>query len=157
MDSASLSIKSAKQVQPGLKFTMSFMHESVTDPGSALAWLSHSLLLTKRYPLDSYVITNCYRQIKKDLGLTYGQTYQKITVMTSRILNIVGEPEKILMKVQVKDRDTLEHIPLSEIEKILDRINSQGHVGYIFVRYHESNSVSVIKRFRSSTWYEHTK
>lgn len=137
-------ISAAKSVNPRIKFALNFMYESVTDPDNALAWLSQDLEKSTKLPLDFYAIMAYHRQMKKELQLSDEETYEKIATMTAKLLKLFEDPKKILMKIQIRDWDTLQQIPLFEVSEVLKRINSQGRVSLAFVPYSAKHPLHAI-------------
>jgi len=133
------------QVNPRIEFAMNFMYESVTDPRNALAWLSQSLTESTRLPIDFFAIMAYHRQIKAELNLTDAGTYEKISNMTSNLHELIDDPNKILMKVQLKDWDTGKEIPAVETDEIFRRINAKGRVSLAFIPYSAKVHLDVIQ------------
>jgi biofilm PGA synthesis lipoprotein PgaB len=119
----------------------------LADKDNALAWLSQDLEAAMRLPLDFYAIMAYHRQIKKELNLSDEETYEKIASMTAKLLRVIDDPSKILMKIQVRDWDTRKQIPSFEINEILRRIDSQSEISLAFVPYSGRHSLEVISRY----------
>jgi biofilm PGA synthesis lipoprotein PgaB len=147
LDLARNLIRATREVNPNIKFALNFMYESVTDQDNALAWLSQDLEAAMRLPIDFYAIMAYHRQIKKELHLSDEETYEKIASMTARLLRVIDDPSKILMKIQVKDWDTRKQIPSIEIDEVLRRIDSQSKISLAFVPYSGKHSLEVISRY----------
>jgi biofilm PGA synthesis lipoprotein PgaB len=147
LDLARNLIRATREVNPSIKFALNFMYESVTDKDNALAWLSQDLEAAMRLPLDFYAIMAYHRQIKKELNLSDEETYEKIASMTAKLLRVIDDPSKILMKIQVRDWDTRKQIPSFEINEILRRIDSQSEISLAFVPYSGRHSLEVISRY----------
>lgn len=137
-------IQACRAVNPQIEFAMNFMYESVADPRNALAWLSQSLAESTRLPIDFYAIMAYHRQIKEELNLTDAGTYEKISKMTSNLLKLIDDPNKILMKVQLEDWNTGEQIP-AEADEVFRRINAEGRVSLAFVPYSAKVDLDVIQ------------
>jgi len=140
-------IQASRAANPQIEFAMNFMYESVTDPRNALAWLSQSLTESTKLPIDFYAIMAYHRQIKKELRLSDGAVYEKIAGMTTRLLRLIDDPNRIMMKIQIRDWETRKEIPSYEVEEVLRRINSQGSVSIAFVPYSAELSLDVIGRY----------
>jgi len=139
-------IRAAKGVNPRLQFALNFMYESVTDPKNAMAWLSQSIEESKRFPIDFYAIMAYHRQIKKELCLSDEAAYEKIGSMMAKLLKLIDDPNKILMKIQIRDWDTHKQIPSFEVDEVLRWINNQGRVSIAFVPYSANLPLDVIGR-----------
>ena len=144
---ASKLIQAAKGANPEIEVAMNFMYESVTDPKNALAWLSQSLDEAMKLPLDFYAIMAYHRQMKKELQLSEGDAYNKISTMTATLLNAIDDPHKILMKVQMSDWDTRKEIPVDEANQVFRRINNQGIVSLAFIPYSSKVPLNVIRHY----------
>jgi biofilm PGA synthesis lipoprotein PgaB len=142
---ASKLIKASRTANPQIEFAMNFMYESVTDPKNALAWLSQSLVESTKLPIDFYAIMAYHRQIKSELNLTDEGTYEKISDMTANALKLINDPNKILMKVQLKDWNTGRQIPAVEADEVLRRINAKGRVSLAFIPYSAQARLDVIQ------------
>jgi biofilm PGA synthesis lipoprotein PgaB len=144
---ASKLIQAAKGANPEIEVAMNFMYESVTDPKNALAWLSQSLDEAMKLPVDFYAIMAYHRQMKKELQLSEGDAYNKISTMTATLLNAIDDPHKILMKVQMSDWDTRKEIPVDEANQVFRRINNQGQVSLAFIPYSSKVPLHVIRHY----------
>jgi hypothetical protein len=85
-----------------------------------------------------------HRQIKKELQLSEDAVYEKISKMTERLLKLVDDPHKILMKVQMTDWKTRKQIPSYEADKVFEKINGHGQVSLAFIPYSSSTPLDVI-------------
>jgi biofilm PGA synthesis lipoprotein PgaB len=137
-------IESVKAVDPHIEIAMNFMYESVTAPRNALAWMSQSLTEAARLPIDYYAIMAYHRQIRKELQLSEAAAYEKISTMTERLLNLMDDPHKILMKVQMTDWKTRKQIPTYEADKVFEKINGHGKVSLAFIPYSASTPLDLI-------------
>ena len=147
LDLAHNLIRATKEINPSVKFALNFMYESVTDQDNALAWLSQDLEAATKLPLDFYAIMAYHRQIKKELHLSDEETYGKLANMSARLLRVIDDPSKILMKIQVRDWDTRKQIPSFEIDEVLRRIDSQSKISLAFVPCSGRHSLEVIRRY----------
>jgi len=145
-------IGAAKGVDPETEIAMNFVYESVSDPKNALAWLSHSLTEATKLPIDYYCVMAYQRQMQKELCLTEEAVYDKISLMAATLLDLVDDPHKILMKIQMSDWDTGQQIPSFEAGEIFERINAQGQVSLAFFPYSPRISMDLIGyHFRQGT------
>jgi biofilm PGA synthesis lipoprotein PgaB len=137
-------ILSAKEVNPDMEIALNFMYESVTAPKNALAWMSQSLAEASKLPIDYYAIMAYHRQIKKEMQLSEARAYDEISKMTARLIQLVDDPHKILMKVQLRDWKTRKQIPPSEADKVFQKINGHGKVSLAFIPYSSSTPLNAI-------------
>jgi len=128
-------IGAAKGVDPETEIAMNFVYESVSDPQNALAWLSQSLTEATKLPIDYYCVMAYHRQMQKELSLNEEAVYDKISLMTARLLDLIDDPHRILMKIQMSDWDTQKQIPSFEADEMFHRINAQGRVSLAFFPY----------------------
>jgi biofilm PGA synthesis lipoprotein PgaB len=140
-------IHAAKRADPEIEVAMNFMYESVTAPNNALAWLSQSLGEAMKLPLNFYAIMAYHRQIKKELQLSEAAAYNRVSSMTATLLNVIDDPHKILMKVQMSDWDTRKQIPADEANQVFKRINNQGQVSLAFIPYSPKVPLQVIGHY----------
>ncbi len=139
-------MSAVREGNPDLKFAINLYYETVTSPKNALAWLSQDIDEMMKYEFDYYSVMAYHRQIKKELGFSDEKTYNMLNNMTDAVVNMVGEPEKILMKVQVMDWDTRTAIPDDEIERTADFIKSSRKVNISFVPVTEDTSLEAIEK-----------
>ncbi len=139
-------IQASRAANPQIEFAMNFMYESVTDPKNALAWLSQSLVGSTKLPIDFYAIMAYHRQIKNELNLTDEGTYEKISNMTANALKLINDPNKVLMKVQLKDWSTGRQVPAVEADEVFRRINAKGRVSLAFIPYSAKARLDVIQQ-----------
>jgi biofilm PGA synthesis lipoprotein PgaB len=137
-------IRAARGIDPEIEIAMNFVYESVSDPQNALAWLSQSLTTAMTLPIDYYCVMAYHRQMQKELCLAKEAVYDKISLMTARLLDLVDDPHKILMKIQMSDWDTRKQIPSFEADAIFQKINAQGSVSLAFFPYSSHISMDLI-------------
>lgn len=147
---ASELMSAVKEVNPDLKFAVNLYYETVTSPKNALAWLSQDIDEIMKYKFDYYAVMAYHRQMKKELDFSDERTYKMLDDMTEAVVNKVGEPEKILMKVQVMDWDTRISIPEDEIEMASNFIKKDRKVNISFVPITEDTSLEIIKKILST-------
>jgi biofilm PGA synthesis lipoprotein PgaB len=137
-------IVAARSVNPEISIAMNFMYESVTSPRHALAWLSQSLHEATKLPIDYFAIMAYHRQIQKELRLSEVAAYEKVAHMTSRLLEWIEDPHKILMKVQMADWKTRKEIPPYEANQVFRKIRQRGRVSLAFIPYSPTLPLNVI-------------
>ena len=137
-------IHAAKSENPDIAIAMNFMYESVTAPRNALAWLSQSLPEAARLPIDYFAIMAYHRQIRKELRLSEEAAYNKVAHMTTRLLEQIDDPHKILMKVQMTDWKTRQEIPPYEANQVFRKINGRGRVSLAFIPYSPTLPLNII-------------
>ncbi len=140
-------MKSARDVNPDVKFALNLYYETITDPKNALAWLSQDINATLKYGFDYYSVMAYHRQIKKELQLSNNDLYIFLKNMTTRLIDLIDNPNKILIKIQVVDWDTNAPIPNREIDKVFKSITSQGRVSLAFTPVTKHPPLKVIRKY----------
>ncbi|MFV1951675.1 MAG: poly-beta-1,6-N-acetyl-D-glucosamine N-deacetylase PgaB [Nitrospinota bacterium] len=138
---------SARSVNPDLKFALNLYYETITDPKNALAWLSQDMNAALKCNFDYYSLMAYHRQIKKELQLSNKELYIFLKDMTTKMIDLIDNPNKILMKVQVVDWDTNIPIPHREIDKVFESITSQGRVSLAFTPVTKYLPLKVIRKY----------
>jgi biofilm PGA synthesis lipoprotein PgaB len=98
------------------------MYETVSDPKNALAWFSQNLIKATKGDFDYYAVMAYHRQMSEELEQDITQIKFMIEEMTSNAVNIVGDPQKVLIKLQTVDWKTSMPISSEEIYDILERV-----------------------------------
>ena len=65
--------------------------------------------------------------------------------VAGKAVKAVGDPAKVLMKVQILDWKGYEVIPKKEVEQVLTKILEQGNVSLAFVPYIDQFPLSSLK------------
>lgn len=124
-----------REKNPDVKFAINFMYESVLSPPSALAWFSQDLSKAVRSGFDYYSIMAYHRQMGDELGKGQREIEDLIEAMVEEAVNIVGDPEKVLIKLQTVNWDTGKAIPNSEVVRLLRRVKRTAPVSVAVVPY----------------------
>ncbi len=124
----------AERVQkPGLKFGINFYYETVTAPEHALAWFSQELepAVSRRY--DFYAIMLYHRQMQKELGLSKARTQSLVKKGTQYACKVVGDPGKVLLKLQTVDFERGTRIPNSEMSELFSIFLQEPRAGWALI------------------------
>lgn len=115
-----LIIKSCKQVNPDIKIGMNIYYETPFYIEKGEDWYAHNLWEIVNTGVDYLYLMSYHRQIKKEMRLTESNT----RLMFRRILERAYEicRDKLTAKLQIRDWDSGERIPLSEARAYLDII-----------------------------------
>jgi biofilm PGA synthesis lipoprotein PgaB len=124
-----------KRKRPEAKFALNLMYEAVSNPRYALAWFSQNLKTAIEGGFDYYAIMAYHRQISEELEQDIMQTKFMIEEMTSDAVNIVGEPQKVLIKLQTIDWKTSIPISNRELYDILERVGKVKGVSMAIFPY----------------------
>lgn len=111
-----------KRKKPEAKLALNLMYETVSNPKYALAWFSQNLKAAIEVEFDYYAVMAYHRQMSEELEQDIMQTKFMIEEITSNAVNIVGEPQKVLIKLQTIDWKTSMPISNREIYDILERV-----------------------------------
>jgi biofilm PGA synthesis lipoprotein PgaB len=135
LDAASSLRDAVRRKRPGAKFALNLMYESVTDPPNALAWLSQDLRASREAGFDYYSIMAYHRQMEDELSMGPGDIRAMIERMVVDSSRVVGDPWRVLIKLQSVDWTTGEPLPASELYGLVSRIKGLGGVGLAIVPY----------------------
>ena len=106
----------AREKNPDIRFAINLMYESVTNPPYALAWLSQSLGEAVKRGFDYYSVMAYHRQMEEELGKDGYAIKGLIGRLARDALASVGNPNKVLIKLQTVDFTT--GAPLSDDEVV---------------------------------------
>lgn len=120
---------------PHVSFAINLMYENLTNPPYALAWLSQDLVEAKKTGFDYYSIMAYHRQMSKELGKSAETVNSMIGDMARNASRVVGEPEKVLIKVQTIDWNTGVPLSDSEVASIIRSVKRASPVSLAVVPY----------------------
>jgi biofilm PGA synthesis lipoprotein PgaB len=124
-----------RERNPRIKFAINLMYESVMNPPFALAWLSQDLESAKRTGFDYYSIMAYHRQMAEELDKGPEEVKELIGRMVEEAVRIVGEPHKVLIKLQTIDWNTREPISNAEVVALIRSIRGIEDVSLAVVPY----------------------
>jgi hypothetical protein len=76
-----------------------------------------------------------HRQTMRELNLDSQKAIDLMTEVAQRAIRSVGDPSRVMMKVQILDWKSYELLPAKEIDEILTSILNQGNLSLAFVPY----------------------
>lgn len=114
--------EAVRKKRPEAKFAINLMYETVTNPPYALAWLSQSLEESIKAGFDYYSIMAYHRQMEEELRETPEAIKAMIVRMAEDAVKAVGEPGKVLMKLQTIDWRTGQALDNGEVISILRQV-----------------------------------
>ena len=126
-----------KLERPDALFAINFMYEAVTNPGAGLAWLSQDLTAALDVGFDYYSIMAYHLQMGEELRLTPEETRKLIASLVEDATAVVGEPEKVLIKLQSIDWHTREAVPVEELLDLARVVHGVAPVSLAVVPYRE--------------------
>ncbi len=135
--------KIVREKNPGVKFAINLMYESVTNPPAALAWLSQSLAASVKTGFDYYSIMAYHRQMERELNKPPGYVMSMIEKMVGDAVRTVGEPEKVLVKFQTVDWRTGRPLPDYEMAGLAKGIVLPDGVSLALVPYRAGLPVEI--------------
>lgn len=136
MNIASELMTESKKVNSNIKFAINLMYEAALKPKDALAWLSQDLDEAVKTGFDYYAIMAYHLQISEELGLKGNSLYSTLAQLVDNALKKVGEPEKLMIKLQIADWKSKKSVSHNEINRILHIINERANTSLAFVPYY---------------------
>ncbi len=124
-----------RQKNPGVKFAINLMYESVTDPKNALAWFSQDLSAVVEMGFDYYSIMAYQNQIGRELRKDKKEVEDMIAGLVKTATLVVGDHQSVLIKLQTIDWTTGEPLPSRDVVRLLRRVKSTAGVGLAVVPY----------------------
>lgn len=124
-----------KAKRPKAAFAINLMYESVTNPPYALAWLSQDLSEALRADFDYYSIMAYHRQMGDELDKADSEVRDMIVRMANDASAAVGEPKRVLIKVQTIDWKTGGKLSDEEVVDIIRDIKGAGDFSLAVVPY----------------------
>ena len=145
MNVAKQLMNAAKESNPQLKFGINLYYETVLNPANATAWFSQNLQEALGEGFDYYAIMAYHRQTMNQLNMETKKAIDLMTEVTQKAVKSIGDPSRVMMKVQVLDWKNHEVVPAKEVEALLSGILSQGDVSVVFVPYIEQFPLHQLK------------
>jgi len=124
-----------KARRPETAFAINLMYETLSNPRYALAWLSQDLSAATREGFDYYAVMAYHRQMGSELGESRAKIKALIEDMTADAVEIVGDPGKVLIKLQSIDWETLHPIGDREIHDIMNGVGKVEGVSLALFPY----------------------
>lgn len=127
--------QTVKKKRPGALFAINLMYETVTNPPYALAWLSQDLGEARKAGFDYYSIMAYHRQMEDELNKGPGEIREMIGRMVEEASTKIGEPERVLIKLQTVDWKTGAPLSYPDIVDIIRAVRSKKGVSIAVVPY----------------------
>lgn len=124
-----------REKRPEAEFAINLMYETVTNPPDALAWFSQDLAAAVRSGFDYYSIMAYHRQMGKELGKDVEDIRAMIEEMVEYATAVVGEPHRVLIKLQTIDWKTRRPVADSEVARFISTVVDSGGVSLAVVPY----------------------
>ena len=135
MNVAQRLMTAARSSNPKLEFGINLYYEAALNATNSLAWFSQTLGRTQEKNFDYYAIMAYHRQTMRELNLDAQKAIDLMTEVAQRAIRSVGDPSRVMMKVQILDWKSYELLPAKEIDEILTSILTQGNLSLAFVPY----------------------
>ncbi len=128
-------MEAARESNPNLKFGINLYYETVVNSSNGVAWFSQTLSEALEKNFDYYALMAYHRQTMKELNMEEKKAMELMAEVAERAVRLVGDPSKVLMKIQILDWGNDEVVPQKEVEEILAGILNHGEVSLAFVPY----------------------
>jgi len=139
-----------KKKSPDVKFAINLMYESISNPPYAMAWLSQSLDEAVKQGFDYYAIMAYHQQMQGELKKDQYEIYSLIERMTAEAVRLVGEPHRVLIKLQTIDWDTSRPLPAREVINLAKKVQEAGNISLAVVPYRKDFPFTELNRQRHS-------
>lgn len=125
-----LIIKGCRQVKPTIKLGMNIYYETPLYIERGENWYAHNLQEIVNTGIDYIYLMSYHRQIKQELHITESAN----RLLVGKIIEKAYElcQDKLIVKLQIRDWDSGDYIPLEEVSVYLDMI-PQGVGGICFI------------------------
>ncbi|NWG03220.1 MAG: tetratricopeptide repeat protein [Syntrophaceae bacterium] len=145
MNVAQQLMKAARETNPNLQFALNLYFEAILDDFNGMAWFSQTLSEALKNDFDYYAVMAYHRQAMRDRKIDLKEAMELMAVVAQKVVRSVGNPSKVLMKVQIFDWKNNEILPPKEVEGILNGILNHGEVSLAFFPYIEKFPLHSIK------------
>ena len=148
MNVAQRLMAAARESNPKLQFAINLYYEAVLNPLNGVAWFSQSLSEALAKDFDYYAVMAYHRQTMRELKMEDTHVVRLMAEVAQKAVASVGDPSRVMMKLQVLDWSSYEVLAREEVEAILNPILGSGHVSLAFVPYLEQFPFHLLKK----TW-----
>ena len=145
MDVAKRLMEAARRSNPQLKFGINLYYETVVNDSNSAAWFSQTLREAMERDFDYYAIMAYHRQTMNELNLEAKKAMDLMAEVAQKAATSIGDPSRVMIKVQVLDWKSYQILPTKEVETLLDGILRQGEFSLAFVPYVEQFPFSQLK------------
>jgi len=146
MNVAERLMAAARESNPNVKFGINLYYEAVLNPINGVAWFSQTLSEALNKDFDYYAVMAYHRQTMKELKMEGKKAIRVMAEVAQKAISTVGDPSRVMMKVQILDWKSYEILPKEEIEEFLTEILSNGQVSLAFVPYVEQFPLHLLKK-----------
>ena len=145
MNVAKRLMEAARESNPNLQFAINLYFEAVINEFNGVAWFSETLSEALKNNFDYYAVMAYHRQAMKDRNIEAKEAIDLMAEVAQKAVKSVGDPSRVLMKVQILDWKSYEVLPQKEVEEILAGILNHGEVSLAFFPYIEQFPLHSLK------------
>lgn len=128
-------MEAARESNPNLKFGINLYYETAVNSSNAVAWFSQTFSEALGKNFDYYALMAYHRQTMKEQNMEERKAIDLMAEVTGKAVKMVGDPSKVLMKIQIFDWKSNEVIPQGEVEEVMTGVLNRGPVSLAFVPY----------------------
>jgi hypothetical protein len=151
MNVAQQLMAAARTSNPKLQFAINLYYETILNPSNAVAWFSQNLERALEKEFDYYAVMAYHRQTMRELNLEQQAAVRLMADVAEKAVKTVGDPSRVLMKIQILDWKNYEVLPAKEIDEFLAVVLAHGGVSLAFVPYVDQFPFHLLKgRWNSS-------
>jgi uncharacterized lipoprotein YddW (UPF0748 family) len=151
MNTALRLMTAARESNPNLQFGINLYYETVLNHSNSVAWFSQSISEALGKGFDYYALMAYHRQTMKELNMDRKKAIDLMGEVSEKAVKAIGDPSRVMMKVQILDWKGYEVIPKGEVEEVLSAVLNHGGVSLAFVPYVEQFPLQQLK----SKWTPH--
>ena len=117
-------ITTVKENNPKAVVALNVSYEMFYKPKNALAWYAHNTSLATKF---DYAAVMAYQdQIMKELNIGLNEAGALIEANTQNAINIMGSPNRVIMKIQTLNWDTRKNLPMREVRYVFQKVESSS-------------------------------
>jgi biofilm PGA synthesis lipoprotein PgaB len=128
-------MEAARESNPNLQFAINLYYETILNKSNGVAWFSQTLSEALEKNFDYYAVMAYHRQTMKELKMDEKKAIGLMAEVAQKAVKSIGDPSRVLMKVQILDWRGYDVIPQKEVEEVLTGILEHGEVSLAFVPY----------------------
>jgi hypothetical protein len=145
MNVAEQLMEAARESNPHLQFAINLYFEAVINDVNGVAWFSQTLSEALKKDFDYYAVMAYHRQAMKGRNIEVKEAMGLMAEVAQKAVKSVGDPSRVLMKVQILDWKNYEVLSQKEVEEILAGILNHGEVSLAFFPYIDQFSLHTLK------------
>jgi len=138
-------MNAAKESNPALQFGINLYYETVLNHSNSVAWFSQSISEALGTGFDYYALMAYHRQTMKELNMEGKKAIDLMAEVAEKAVKTIGDPARVMIKIQILDWKGYEVIPKGEVEEVLAAVLNHGEVSLAFVPYTEQFPLHLLK------------